>query len=147
MESGKRAHSNRESEPMHDTDWYHWLSPSKEAAMENARMENARVRNLAILGAALCWVGVQPASGESSDATQLLAKYNCQACHSLDKQVVGPAFKDVAAKYAGDTEAPAKLAKKIKSGGSGVWGATPMPPSNVPDADLEMLVSWILAQK
>jgi cytochrome c len=80
-------------------------------------------------------------------ATQLLAKYNCQACHTVDKKVVGPAYKDVAAKYAGDATAPAKLEQKIKSGGSGVWGAVPMPPNNVPDADLKTLVEWILARK
>ena len=80
-------------------------------------------------------------------ATQLLAKYNCQACHTVDKKLVGPAYKDVAAKYVGDSTAPARLAQKIKNGGSGVWGAIPMPPNNVPDADLNMLVEWILARK
>jgi cytochrome c551/c552 len=110
-------------------------------------MGNAWARNLVIFGAALGWVCVQPAIGETGDATELLAKYNCQACHALDKQLVGPAFKDVAAKYAGETEAHRVLKQKIKSGGSGAWGTTPMPPNNVPDADLEMLVSWILAQK
>jgi cytochrome c len=50
-------------------------------------------------------------------------------------------------KYAGDSAAPAKLQQKIKSGSSGVWGAVPMPPNNVPDADLKTLVAWILAQK
>jgi cytochrome c len=80
-------------------------------------------------------------------ATQLLAKYNCQACHSVDKKVVGPSYKDIAAKYAGDASAPAQLEQKIKNGGSGVWGAIPMPPNNVPDSDLKMLVEWILARK
>jgi cytochrome c len=90
-----------------------------------------------------------PAGAATTDAaaTQLLAKYNCQACHTVDKKLVGPAYKDVAAKYAGDASAPAKLQQKIKNGGSGVWGAIPMPPNNVPDADLKTLVEWILAQK
>jgi cytochrome c len=87
------------------------------------------------------------AATSDADATQLLAKYNCQAYHTVDKKLVGPAYKEVAAKYKGDTAAPAKLEQKVKNGGSGVWGAVPMPPNNVPDADLKTLVAWILAQK
>ena len=90
-----------------------------------------------------------PAAAATSDAaaTQLLTKYNCQACHTVDKKLVGPSYKEVAAKYAGDASEPAKLEQKIKNGGSGVWGAIPMPPNNVPDADLKTLVEWILALK
>jgi cytochrome c551/c552 len=88
-----------------------------------------------------------PAVGAATDATALAAKYNCQACHAVDRKLVGPSFKDVAAKYAGDADAPAKLEQKIKSGGSGVWGSTPMPPNSVPDEDLKTLVEWILAAK
>jgi cytochrome c len=80
-------------------------------------------------------------------ATQLLTKYNCSACHAVDKKLVGPAYKDVAAKYAGDAGALAKLEQKVKAGGSGVWGAIPMPPNNVPEAELKSLVEWILARK
>ena len=87
------------------------------------------------------------AATSDAAATQLLAKYGCQACHTVDKKLVGPAYKDVAAKYAGDSTALAKLEQKIKSGGSGVWDAIPMPPNNVPDADLKTLVEWILALK
>ena len=87
------------------------------------------------------------AATSDAEATQLLAKYNCQACHTVDKKLVGPAYKEVAAKYAGDASAPAKLQQKVKNGGSGVWGAIPMPPNNVPDADLKTLVEWILALK
>jgi cytochrome c len=113
-------------------------------------MDNIRARNLAICGTALAWLGVSSAAeAATSDtaATQLLTKYNCQACHAPDKKLVGPAYKEVAAKYAGDSAAPAKLAQKIKNGGSGAWGQIPMPPNNVPDADLKTLVEWILAQK
>ena len=90
-----------------------------------------------------------PAGAATSDAaaTQLLTKYNCQACHTVDKKVVGPGYKEVAAKYAGDSTALAKLEQKVKNGGSGAWGAIPMPPNNVPDADLKTLVEWILALK
>ncbi len=73
-------------------------------------------------------------------------KYNCTACHSIDKKMIGPAYKDVAAKYAGDAGAAAKLVAKVKAGGSGVWGPVPMPPNAaVPDADVNALVAWILA--
>ncbi len=83
----------------------------------------------------------------AADASALAAQYNCQACHALDQKVVGPSYKEVAAKYAGDSGALVRLEKKVKSGGSGVWGAIPMPPNNLPDADLEALVEWILAAK
>src|ERR1700745_79455 len=108
-------------------------------------MHNAWTRNLAICGAALAWLGVSSvAAAATSDAaaTQLLTKYNCQACHAVDKKLVGPSYKEGAAKYAGDSAAAGKLAQKIKSGGTGVWGQLPMPPNNVPDADLKTLTEW-----
>jgi len=76
----------------------------------------------------------------------LAKKYNCLACHQVDKKVVGPAYKDIAKKYkAADA---AKLVEKVKKGGSGVWGPVPMPPNPaVPDADLKKLVDWILSLK
>ena len=109
-----------------------------------------RTATLAIGGAALGLLSLtSPAAAANSDAaaTQLLTKYICQACHTVDKKVVGPGYKEVAAKYAGDSTALAKLEQKVKNGGSGVWGAIPMPPNNVPDADLKTLVEWILALK
>jgi cytochrome c len=87
------------------------------------------------------------AAVDAGKATQLAAKYNCQACHAVDKKIVGPSYKEVAKKYAGDKSAAEKLEHKVKNGGSGVWGAIPMPPNNVPDADLKTLVEWILASK
>jgi cytochrome c len=114
------------------------------------KMNSAQALCFAICGAALAWLWLpSPAGAAESDAaaTQLLTKYNCQACHSVDKKLVGPSYKEVAAKYAGDAAAPAKLEQKVKNGGTGVWGAIPMPPNNVPDADLKTLVAWILAQK
>jgi len=78
----------------------------------------------------------------------LAKKYNCFACHAIDKKVVGPAYKDVANKYRGDKGAEAKLIEKVKKGGVGVWGQVPMPPNTtVPDADVKALVEWILSQK
>src|SRR5918999_1675165 len=102
-------------------------------------MNAIRRMNFAIC-ATVCTLLGAPAVALSADASALAAKYNCQACHALDKKVVGPSYKEVAAKYAGDSGALDKLQKKVKSGGSGVWGAIPMPPNNVPDADLKALV-------
>lgn len=79
---------------------------------------------------------------------ELAKKNNCLACHAADKKLVGPSYKDIAAKYKSDKTAEAKLAEKIKKGGSGAWGQVPMPPNpNVSDADLKTLVKWILATK
>ena len=78
----------------------------------------------------------------------LAKKYNCTACHAADKKMVGPSYKDVAAKYKGQADAVAKLSAKVKAGGAGVWGQIPMPPNAaVPDADLKALVEWVLATK
>lgn len=81
-------------------------------------------------------------------ADQALAqKKNCMACHALDKKVVGPAYKDVAKKYAGQN-VEAKLVAKIKQGGSGVWGAIPMPANpQVSDAEAKQLAAWVLSLK
>jgi cytochrome c len=78
---------------------------------------------------------------------ELARKYACSACHTIDTKLVGPAFKEIAAKYRDDKAAPARLAEKIKKGSQGVWGSVPMPPNpTVPDADVNALVSWILSQ-
>ena len=83
-----------------------------------------------------------------ADGQALATKYACMACHQVDKKVVGPALKEVAAKYKGDKTAEAKMIKKVKEGGSGVWGTIPMPPNaQVPDADIKAIVQWLLAIK
>ena len=83
------------------------------------------------------------------DAVQQLLNANaCVACHTLDQRVVGPSFREVAAKYAGDGEATAKLARKVKEGGAGAWGNVPMPPNAaISDGDLGAIVGWILQQR
>jgi cytochrome c len=79
---------------------------------------------------------------------ELAQKKNCMACHAVDKKVIGPAFKDVAAKYAGDKDAPAKLATKVLKGGSGSWGQIPLPANpQVSEAEAKQLVAWVLSQK
>lgn len=82
-------------------------------------------------------------------ADQALAtSKNCMACHAVDKKLVGPAFKDVAAKYAGDKSAADKLAAKVIKGGAGVWGPVPMPANpQVSEAEAKKLVAWVLAAK
>lgn len=84
----------------------------------------------------------------AQDIDALMKKYACSACHMVDKKVIGPSYKDVAAKYRGNADAPALLAKKIKDGGVGTWGQIPMPPNaSVPDADIKLLVADILKIK
>jgi cytochrome c len=88
------------------------------------------------------------AAGVASASEELIKKYNCTACHQNDKKLVGPAYQEVAAKYKGDAGAAAKLAAKVKAGGSGVWGAVPMPPNpQVPDADLKTIITYVLGMK
>jgi cytochrome c len=87
-------------------------------------------------------------AADAKAAEELMKKNVCTACHAIDKKMVGPAYKDVAAKYRGQKDAEAKLVEKVKKGGVGVWGQVPMPPNpNVSDADAKALVSWILTLK
>jgi len=84
----------------------------------------------------------------AADELALAQKSGCTACHAVDKKIVGPAYKEVAAKYKADKGAEAKLADKVKKGGSGVWGQVPMPPNTqVKDEDVKALVKWILSLK
>lgn len=78
----------------------------------------------------------------------LAASKNCMACHAVDKKLVGPSYKDVAAKYANDKAAVDKLAVKIQKGGAGVWGPVPMPANaQVSEADAKKLAAWVMSQK
>lgn len=79
---------------------------------------------------------------------QLAQQKNCMACHAVDKKLVGPSYKDVAAKYAGQKDAVDKLTQKVIKGGSGAWGAVPMPANpQVSEAEAKTLVQWVLQQK
>ena len=79
---------------------------------------------------------------------ELAQKKNCMACHAVAQKVIGPAFKDVAVKYAGQGDAVAKLSQKVMKGGAGVWGAVPMPANpQVTEAEAKQLVQWILTTK
>jgi cytochrome c len=97
-----------------------------------------------VLTSAVLAIATSPAM-----ASMDLAKAkNCTACHAVDKKLVGPAYKDVAAKYASDKEAVAKLATKIIKGGVGAWGQIPMPANpQVSQADAETLAKWVMSAK
>lgn len=97
--------------------------------------------------AALLLAGLTLATPAHADLALATAK-NCMACHAVDKKLVGPSYKDVAAKYAGQTGAADKLAAKVMKGGAGVWGPVPMPANaQVTPEDAKKLVAWVLTQK
>ena len=101
-----------------------------------------------LAGVAVRGAGAAKAALDNAKAEAMMKKYACAACHSIDKKVVGPAYVDVAAKYKGDKNAVDMLAKKVREGGTGVWGPIPMPPNAaVPAADIKDLVTWILTLK
>lgn len=99
------------------------------------------------------WLGTFAASallmaGAAQADAELAKKNNCIACHQVDIKTVGPALKDIAAKYAGKDDAVGYLAGKIKKGSAGVWGQIPMPPNvNVSDDNAQTLAEWILSLK
>jgi cytochrome c len=90
---------------------------------------------------------VTAACADDAPRGQMIARANaCMGCHAVDRKVVGPSFQQIAAKYKGDAQAPAKLVNKVKDGGSGVWGVLPMPPHpTMSDADIRTVVDWVLA--
>lgn len=94
-------------------------------------------------------IALSAALGGPALASEELAKAkNCLMCHAVDKKIMGPAFKDVAQKYAGQPGADAKLAEKVMKGGSGTWGTMPMPPNpQVNEEEAKKLVQWVLGLK
>ncbi|KND57162.1 Cytochrome c551/c552 [Candidatus Burkholderia verschuerenii] len=104
----------------------------------------------AMLGAAVLTVvsfGASAAEQPVSAANAMaIARSNaCMGCHAVDRKLVGPSFQQIADKYKGDAQAPAKLAAKVKNGGSGVWGSIPMPSHpRMNDADIKTVVAWVL---
>ena len=106
------------------------------------------------LGRVCALVGVAVAAGwsgagwaASGPAGLEIAKQNaCLGCHTVDRKLVGPAFRDIASKYKGDGQAQGRLEKKVRDGGSGVWGVIPMPSHpRMSDADIHTVVAWVLA--
>ena len=100
-----------------------------------------------VIAATAATMGLLLASVAQADE-KIAQASGCMTCHQIDKKILGPSFKDIAAKYKGNKAAEATLAKKVKDGGSGVWGDMLMPPNaHVKDADIAALVKWVLAQK
>lgn len=89
----------------------------------------------------------QKSQGPAKDMTALAQQKGCFACHDVNAKKVGPAYKDVAKKFAGQPGAVDELAKRIKNGGVGTWGQVPMPPQNVTDEEAKELAQWILSLK
>lgn len=93
-------------------------------------------------------VGCMASAGSALADQEMLRKHNCVACHSNERKMVGPAYKDIAAKYSTDDKAAEKLAAKIREGGSGVWGQMPMPPHpQLSEADALTLARYVLTIK
>jgi cytochrome c len=104
------------------------------------------MKPLVVLAAAA--LALSSAAALAADAAQLLKEKACLACHTVDKKLVGPSYKEVAAKYKSRKDAEAYLAKKIKDGSTGVWGAVPMPPNGtVADDEARTLAKYILTLK
>lgn len=102
---------------------------------------------LSAMATATLLIAGQAHAVDAAAAKALAQKSGCLACHSVETKVLGPAYKDVAAKYKGDKTAEARLIAKVKAGGSGVWGNIPMPANSpqVKDEDIKTLVQWVLS--
>ncbi|MCL2875175.1 MAG: c-type cytochrome [Betaproteobacteria bacterium] len=96
-----------------------------------------------MVGASLLFSASAFAAGEED----LAKAKNCMTCHKIDGKLIGPSYKDVAAKYAGQKDAVASLSEKVMKGGSGVWGNVPMTPNNVTPEEAKQLVTWVLTLK
>ena len=103
-------------------------------------------RSIMVVAAAMVLgLTAQANAADAAKANQLAKDKNCYSCNAMDKKLVGPALKDIGAKYKGNKEAQATLVKKIIGGGGGVWGPIPMPPNPVKEDEAKMLVEWILS--
>jgi cytochrome c len=101
---------------------------------------------IAAAAAAMIATGAEAADAKAAEA--LAKNSGCLACHTTDKKLVGPSYKEIADRYRKDKGAPASLAQKVKAGGKGTWGDIPMPPNgHVKDADIKTMVEWILSIK
>ena len=99
-----------------------------------------------IIAAAALTLTTQAFAVDMAAGKALAQKSGCLACHAEDKKIVGPSYKDIAAKYKGDKKAEAMLITKVEKGGSGTWGPVPMPANaKVAPADVKTLVQWVLA--
>jgi cytochrome c len=100
---------------------------------------------IALAAAAVLTYGFE---ARAADAEGLAKASGCLACHTVDKKLIGPSYKEIANKYRNDKGAQANLEKKVKEGGKGVWGDIPMTPNaHVKDADIKAIVAWVLTVK
>lgn len=98
-----------------------------------------------LLAASTTVVSLGAVATASADPVALATQRGCMACHQVETKVVGPAYKEVAAKYKGQEDAVEMLSAKVKAGGSGVWGPVPMPPNaHVSDEDIKVIVEWVM---
>lgn len=100
---------------------------------------------MVLMAAAALSLTAHSNAANAADAQELAKSKNCLTCHMVDKKLVGPGFKEIAAKYKGDSGAVADLSKKIIDGTSGIWGAIPMPPNPVSQAEAKTLAEWVLS--
>jgi cytochrome c len=108
-------------------------------SFEEMKMKSVALVMLAVAGLVT--------TGHAQANAELAKTKNCMACHALDKKVLGPGFREVAAKYKGDAAAEAKLIASMTKGSSGKWGAMAMPPNALSDAEAVSLAKWVMAQK
>ncbi|HEV8094387.1 MAG TPA: c-type cytochrome [Burkholderiales bacterium] len=132
-----------------------WADNLKNMRERGAPLSDAEID--VIVGYLAAYYGREPAPAPAPDTltarsddpiAKLLADNGCTACHDVTKKLIGPAFREVAQKYAGDSGAAARLAAKMRAGGDGVWGSVPMPPNaGLSEADAKRLAAWVLGQK
>jgi cytochrome c len=109
---------------------------------------NKQLRSTLLLPLLAAAIFVNTAPAHAADGEAIVKKARCVACHAVDTKRVGPAYKDVSAKYKGSAKAPAQLFDKVRHGGSGNWGEVPMlahPADKISDDDLKAAIAWILA--
>lgn len=109
---------------------------------------NQPLQNTLLLGLAAAVILLATPQAQANDGEAIVKKARCVACHAVDQKRVGPAYKDVAAKYKGDAKAPARLFDKVRAGGAGNWGDIPMlphPADKISDDDLKAAIAWVLS--
>lgn len=108
-----------------------------------------RIAAFSVAGALVLMSTGANAAIDDKKATEIMAKAGCSACHTIDKKLVGPSYKEVAKKHKGAKDAVAMLAKKVREGGTGAYGQIPMPPNpkdKISDDDLKSMVEWVLSK-
>ncbi|NTX30179.1 cytochrome C [Burkholderia pyrrocinia] len=111
-------------------------------------MFRIQLRAISVIASCAAIVATPAVAAPPADGTlarQLAERHACLGCHAIDRKLVGPAYRDVAARYANDPGAADRLASHIRNGSTGAWGAVPMPPNRIDAGDARLLADWILA--